>query len=626
MIENLIPIDLPPGLMRNGTKYQAAGRWYDANLVRFYEKTIGPIGGWRLVGDDVGGTLGTVAGVPRAAVGWAGESGAVNVGIGTNSRLYVLIGGVLSDITPTGLTAGGVDSGYSSGAYGAGVYGSGFYGTGSLAQALTEAGTWQLDTFGADLVGVLSSDGKLYVWTGTPTTPAAVAAGAPINNRGVVVTPERFLVALGADGDARKVAWASQETVVTWVADSTNTAGDFILQTNGRLIAGRRTDTNTLLWTDTDLHEMSYIGGVLVYSFIRKGDNCGLLAPNAVALTGSRIYWMGRKKFFTYDGYVQEVPSDVTDYVFGDFNWTQAAKVNAVTISAKNEVWWFYPSANATENDRYVIYNTKENHWVTGSLVRTAGFDSGATPYPMMFVPAYAAQGTLTSTGTAPANNDTVTIDGKVYTFQTVLTNTDGHVLIGASAAAALTNLKAAINLGTGSGTLYAAATTKHTSVIAEALTATTLLVRAKYNGSAGAALTTTEVSAQLSWGAVTLVGGTSSGYGVGVAYEHEVGTDQPGGGTQFIESGPFEVDGGNSTVRVQRLIPDDTTQGNGTVRFYLNDFPKGTETTKDYVWSSLPTNVRFTTRIARMKLVPNPASDWRIGVVRLGGIPGGRR
>lgn len=122
------------------------------------------------------------------------------------------------------------------------------------------------------------------------------------------------------------------------------------------------------------------------------------------------------------------------------------------------------------------------------------------------------ATGTLTSTGTAPSDGNTVTIGSTVYTFKTALTPTAFEVLIGGSAAAALTNLKSAINLTGTPGTDYAAATTIHPTVTGTTLTATTLVVAAKTAGTAGNAIATTEVSLQLSWGTATLTGGTDAG------------------------------------------------------------------------------------------------------------------
>ena len=119
-----------------------------------------------------------------------------------------------------------------------------------------------------------------------------------------------------------------------------------------------------------------------------------------------------------------------------------------------------------------------------------------------------AASRVLTSTGVIPANGATVTIGTRVYTFQTTLTNVAGNVLIGASAATALDNLKSAVNLTSGAGTTYAAATTIHPTVTATDNADTTQLFVAKVAGVAGNAIVTLESSTVLSFPSGTLTGG----------------------------------------------------------------------------------------------------------------------
>lgn len=110
--------------------------------------------------------------------------------------------------------------------------------------------------------------------------------------------------------------------------------------------------------------------------------------------------------------------------------------------------------------------------------------------------------GTLTSTGVAPADGDIVTIGSTVYRFKT--TSAQAYdVAIGASAAAALDNLKAAINATGTPGTEYFAGTHAHPEVTATTNTDTTQVVDSRYFQVGDVA--TTETSAQLSWGAATL-------------------------------------------------------------------------------------------------------------------------
>ncbi len=386
MAPTLLPLRVGPGVYRNGTPYQGRARWIAADSVRWIDGTIRPIGGWSPLSDTLGGALASLAGVPRGMEAWRGNDGTPWLAIGTTEKLHAFSQGELYDITPADLVVGAEDAAITGGvgSYGFATYGLGLYGVGSASSALVDADTWQMDVFGDFLVASLTADGRVLVWDRVPANDATVAAGAPTGVRGVVVTPERFLFALGKTGDVRTVTWASQETTETWTPAVDNTAGDYPLTTNGRLMCGRRGRNQTLLWTDTDLHAATYIGGSLIYSFTLLGENCGIIGPNAVALDNGVAFWMGARGFWVYDGFVRALPSDVSDYVFGRLNTEQRAKVSAVSISEYGEIWWFYPSNASLEIDSYVCYNVRENHWATGSLARTAAVAAGAFPYPIM--------------------------------------------------------------------------------------------------------------------------------------------------------------------------------------------------------------------------------------------------
>jgi hypothetical protein len=386
-MDTFVPLDLPPGFYRQGTGYQAKGRWREGNLVRFYQGTLRPIGGWRRLAGETGAVIGAVAGVPRNITSWATEPGGeYAIAIGTTEKLYVIVDGVLSDITPGSFAPGDSDAdiiGGPSVAYGAGDYGDGPYGgVGTGTERVVGPGTWQFDTFGKFLVAITNFDNALYVWEGDATTNAQLVTDAPTGTA-VVTTPERFVVVLGADGEERKVQWADQETLTDWTPTTTNQAGDFTLSTNGALRTGRRTKSETLLWTTTDAWAMRYVGPPFVYQFDLIGENCGVASPNAAVTVDTLAFWMGQENFFVYDGFVRPVPCDVHDFVFGDINRAQIGKVWAVANSFFSEVWWFYPSASSAEVNRYVAYNYRENHWVTGTLARSAGVDAGVVPAPI---------------------------------------------------------------------------------------------------------------------------------------------------------------------------------------------------------------------------------------------------
>jgi len=386
MADNQVLLKFPPGFARPGTRYDARERWYDGQLVRWYENAMQPVPGWlELTLTD--GTQVDVGAPARGILAWRDQSGVAHLIVGTASKLYHYEGGALTEITPVTFTAGNVDSQYSggSGTYGSGLYGAGLYGAGDPGhQSLVETTTWQVDNYGEDVVAVCLSDGQLLYWDKSAGGVASALSNAPTDCTGVVVTPERFIVALGANGDGRKIAWPDGANITTWTATSTNRANEEYLPGNGKIMACCRTRNETLIWTDEDIFALRWIGGAYTYQLVNLGKG-GLISRNAAVVTGATAYWMGQHEFYRYNGIVETVPCEVADYVFNDINRTQAAKITAYARSEFGEVTWHYPSASSTENDRYVTM-TEQNgkiFWTFGSMPRTAGVDRQIFGYPI---------------------------------------------------------------------------------------------------------------------------------------------------------------------------------------------------------------------------------------------------
>lgn len=372
----LIPLEIPKGVYANGTDLQANMRWLDASLVRWTDGTMRPVKGWQ----DKGITA--IGAAPRGAHAWQDNSGNKWLAVGTFDELQVMDDdNVLYDITPVGFTTGN-ESGGVNGGYGGSSYGTGFYGTPRAGNILTDATTWSMDTWGENLVACSNDDGTLYEWTLNTGTPAAAISNAPTSCCGLIVTPERFLFALGAGGDPRKVQWSDREDNTAWTPSATNEAGDFILPTNGEIRQAVNVRGQTLILTSTDCWAFTYIGPQLVYSRERIGTSCGAISKNAATVANANAYWMGEGSFYYHaGGAVEEMQCDVADKVFSRLTISQQSKVYAVTNSEFNEVTWFYPVG--TECDNYVTYNYRENHWQTGVIDRTAGVDKGVFTYPI---------------------------------------------------------------------------------------------------------------------------------------------------------------------------------------------------------------------------------------------------
>lgn len=374
-----IPLQIPPGVYKNGTEYQSKGRWNGSNLVRWYQNTIRPIGGWRKRSST------QLSGAARGLITWRDNANVRWTAVGTHSKLYAMNeGGVAFDITPTSFTVGIADAdtklGYGYGAYGSFAYGVARPDSGSYIPATT----WSLDTWGEYLVGCSNADGKLVEWQLNTASDAVALTNAPTSCTGLITTQERFLFALGAGGNPRKIQWSDQENNTIWTPAATNQAGDFELTTTGSLQCAKRIRGSTIIFTDVDVHTATYIGPPFIYSIDRVGTGCGVISRQSVAATDNSCIWMSKSGFWLFDGFVKPLPCDVGDYIFQNINYQQASKVYCVHNSAYGEIWWFYPSSSSTEIDSYVSYNYRENHWAIGTLARTCGTDRGVFVNPIM--------------------------------------------------------------------------------------------------------------------------------------------------------------------------------------------------------------------------------------------------
>ena len=377
----LIALELPAGIYNHGTDLDSSNRWRDGNFIRWQNGSVRPIGGWTTR------KASATASVPRGVIGWIDHSDASHIAVGTHNKLYALNqGSVVSDITPANLTTGSVSASINVG-FGGGTYGIGVNGTARTSDRIPEhVTTWSLDNFGQYLIACSSTDGKIVQWQLNQNVVAAIVTNAPVNNKAILVTDERFIFALGSGGNPKKISWCDRENTTTWTSATTNQAGDIELQTSGEIMCGIRVKGSALILTTLDAHSATYAGPPFIYSFNRVGTSCGIVSRQAAVAVDEGAYWMGSAGFFQFNGSaVQEMACEVSDYVFGNLNDSQRSKICAIHNSEFGEIWWFYPSGSSTENDRYVIYDYKEQHWNIGTLSRTTGIDSGSFTSPIWF-------------------------------------------------------------------------------------------------------------------------------------------------------------------------------------------------------------------------------------------------
>ena len=223
-----------------------------------------------------------------------------------------------------------------------------------------------------------------------PVTSMSGASDVPtIQNYLFVSDVSRFVFAFGCNDygssiqDPMLIRWSDQESVVDWTPSATNQAGSVRLSHGAEIVTAIQTRQEIVVWTDSTLYSLQYLGPPYVWGVQLLGDNISILGQNAVAQASGVVYWMGTDKFYSYDGRVNTLNCDLRKFIYQDINLDQNQQVFASTNEGFNEVWFFYCSANSIVVDKYVVYNYLENTWYYGTMGRTAWLDSGLRDYPI---------------------------------------------------------------------------------------------------------------------------------------------------------------------------------------------------------------------------------------------------
>jgi hypothetical protein len=294
----------------------------------------------------------------------------------------------------------GLDVYVQSTGWGAGLWGAATWGSATSLSFANQLRLWSADNFGQDLVSC-PRNGGIFYWTktdGLTTRSVLLSSKAGANQvptvglQTIVSEKDRHLIVLGADdlsGTARTgvidpmlIAFSDQENPLEFEPRTTNTAGSIRLSEGSIIIGSVKARQEILVWTDTALYSMQFIGPPFTFGINLINGNTGLIAPNAAITSPAGVYWMGYDSFYVYNGSVQKIPCTVLSYVYDNLNVGQAFKTVAFTNNRFNEVGWFYPSSSSSEIDRYVAYNYAEQSWTYGELSRTAWLDTGTVSYP----------------------------------------------------------------------------------------------------------------------------------------------------------------------------------------------------------------------------------------------------
>ena len=362
-----------------------------------------------LIGDFV--TIASVSGAV-GGISAANLQGEFEIQTVPSDNTYTIIAGAAASSDATGATANAtyqINTGLPTSIYGYG-WGAGTWnastwdttrsGLTGADGVLLQSGKWSLDNWGEDVLAQ-QFNGSIYYWDTSSGLSSNLAArtnvsGAPTKSRFMLVSgDDRHVICFGTETtigtsstqDNMFIRFSDQEDPATWTPTATNTAGSQRLTDGNQINAAVRSRGVILIYTDTALYQMQFIGPPFTFGFRQLGTNCGAVGINSAVDVNGIAYWMGNDSFFLFDGAVKKIPCSVQDYVFDDINNNALGDVFCAVNSDFNEVIWFYPSKNSNQIDRNVTYNYAEKIWYIGTLARSSWADRGvySNPYAAEF-------------------------------------------------------------------------------------------------------------------------------------------------------------------------------------------------------------------------------------------------
>ena len=390
-----MPIELPIGFNRLATSQATGMGWYDISQVRWSGSVMQPIGGWNVLpGMQLGGAVRTIQ-------SWRDNTKRRWIAAASLGQIMIYDSAGY-DVTPANFVAG--QPGDLVDGFGVGAFGVDLFGTPRIPDPVfdPQGGPGDSTTFsswGENLVVVGSADGRILWWvpetgTGAPLVPVPPATPTPEEAPGIVhvvptacraafVTDERFMVALGANGDPRTVAWSDQERPGAWTPDITNLAGSLQLNSTGMALAARKVPQGYLIWCDDDVHLMTFVGPPYAYGIVRVGTGCSAISPQAMVATSARTVWMGQETFWIWEGVPMPLKCDIQDFIFSNLNRNTQGRVVACQNGLYPEIWFFYPDQTSVDPNRYAAWNYQQNIWIGGAMARTGCTEPAAYGRPL---------------------------------------------------------------------------------------------------------------------------------------------------------------------------------------------------------------------------------------------------
>jgi hypothetical protein len=440
MTQKVISMEIPPGIQRDGTQFDAPC-YVDGKWVRFQRSRPRKIGGYSAVflnasGISRGMAMSTVSGFNYVVSGYsAGLEQWITSpvgGVGSGPYTYSL-----SDFTSNADNLWQFDIAYDSTGGGTNnlvahpgqnlsyitsttntpvLYGTFPGNSSSLTMSkvgvFTAAGaTNSTTTFTLAAANVRVGAGQSITGTGIPVgttvvsiagtavtmSAAATATGSitatfdnniSVSGGCIVLHPYLFVY-----GDNGLIQNSSAGDFANWVsadANSNNVATGKVVK--GLPIRGGSTSPSGMFWAVDALIRVSFqpssAGGQNFYwTYDLVSSQTSIMSSSCVIEYDGIYYWIGVDRFLMYNGQVQEIPNDQNqNYFFDNLNISQRQKVWVSKVSRYGEIWWFYPKGDATECTDAIIYNVRNKTWYDAGEAlgarRSAGVFSEVFPKP----------------------------------------------------------------------------------------------------------------------------------------------------------------------------------------------------------------------------------------------------
>ena len=292
----------------------------------------------------------------------------------------------------------GLDTSVFGDGWGAGTWGRGTWDSSATLTLTDVLRLWTHDNFGEDLIINIFNGGIFYYDSsgGFSDNRAQVLTSVVGNNSPPTVAAkilvsdvDLHVIAFGCDSESNPgvqdpllIRFSDQRNALDWKATTDNTAGDLKISSGSKIVTAVETKREILVFTDTSLYSMTFVGPPDTFGIQIVSEGISIQSPLSAVAVEDNVFWMGQNEFYVYNGSVRKIPCTVRDFVFSDFTSSQAEKCFAGVNSGFSEIWWYYPSKDSTEIDRYVVFDYNQNTWFVGSLNRTAWVDRGVNAFP----------------------------------------------------------------------------------------------------------------------------------------------------------------------------------------------------------------------------------------------------